>query len=99
MKAGFKIEKSTFFILLILVLFSSVMLINLNGQLKSSLSTNVFNNTHFSEFNHNNTLNIAANDPNGKPLLVNQYANISRTFTDVGTNQNITFPVAPGWIS
>ena len=29
--------------------------------------------------------NIAASDPNGKPLLVEQYANITNTFNDVST--------------
>ena len=41
----------------------------------------------------------ASSEPNGRPLLAHQFANISKTFEDVSSNENISFPLAPDWTS
>ncbi|MFX1569119.1 MAG: hypothetical protein ACFFCV_12210 [Promethearchaeota archaeon] len=80
------------FLTTIAIFFQSNLIYN-NGYNKIP-----YDNQNKDKFN-NHTLNTASIDPNGKPLLVKQYANISRTFTDVESNENVTFPIAPGWIS
>ncbi|MFX0077245.1 MAG: hypothetical protein ACFE96_17515, partial [Candidatus Hermodarchaeota archaeon] len=92
---GVSFRKRQFIFFLVLILFFSIFMINFNHQLVDSSSIDQFSDSS----SKNENLNTAANDPNGKPLLVNQYANISRTFTNVGTNQNISFPIASGWVS
>ena len=54
---------------------------------------------HITEKNPPRVPKGASSEPNGKPLIINQYANISNTFTDVSSNENVSFPILPGWTS
>jgi hypothetical protein len=45
------------------------------------------------------TPKIAASEPNGKPLLVHQYANISKSFNDIDSGENVSFTLYNDWIS
>ncbi len=85
---------------LISIIFLSIFVIILqNNLLYDNKYTELSYNNQYQDIFNDQTLNTASINPNGKPLLVNQYANISRTFTDVESNQNVTFSIAPEWIS
>ena len=87
--------------LLILCVFG--LMVFINGLSFEDSSPNFYNNNYLKEDPTNKEPieqfpNSAAPSPNGKPLLVEQHANISKTYSNVGNNQNITFPVVPNWI-
>ena len=46
-----------------------------------------------------NDLKASANGPNGKSLLVNQYANTSKSYIDPSLPINVSFTLAEDWIS
>ena len=54
----------------------------------------------FDPFNDNSETNrheLSSTEPNGKPLLVQQYADISTSYSNVKSGENISFTMAEGW--
>ena len=76
------------------VVFMAVFVFGLLSNL--SIENNHDSNSFEEDLEHLETSSSAVN---GKALTVNQYANISKTFTDVGSNENVSFPLLPGWTS
>jgi len=52
-----------------------------------------------SDINVINNPKTAANEPNGKPLLVNQFANTSKSYINSDLPTNVSFTLAQDWIS
>ena len=52
-----------------------------------------------SDINVINDLKVAANEPNGKYLLVNQFANTSESYSNSNLPTNVSFTLAQDWIS
>jgi len=44
---------------------------------------------------------LSSSKPNGKPLIINQYANISNsiTYSDISSGENVSFTLTQGWTS
>ncbi len=42
---------------------------------------------------------LASTEPNGNPLRVNQFANVSNIFTNIDSGENVSFAIAQDWIS
>lgn len=89
------------YILSILVFLSLIIFSSSNfSQLPEILNVNIDRNEikeEKSDF-YDKILRDSA-DPNGKPLLVHQYANVSNTYTDVISSDNVSFNLAPRWTS
>ena len=95
-----KIYRKKTYLIFGILLFSSllpVLLVNINIRNE---------NQSFFDSRENEKILInlprdSSSHPNGKPLLVHQYANISnsQSFTDVSSGQNVSFTLAGGWTS
>ena len=62
----------------------------------------VKNKIDIAQFNDNDDLNelkLSASEPNGKPLVVQQYANISKVFNGVDSGENVSFTLYNDWVS
>lgn len=57
------------------------------------------NMDQISDINVINDPKAAANEPNGKPLLVNQFANTSKSYVNSNLPINVSFTLAQDWIS
>ena len=91
-------KKGTYFLISITVLLIFINLSSLSNLIVDT-SIREQNIDQISELNTFNEPKVAAVEPNGKPLLVSQYANISNIDTDLSLPDNISFVLHQDWIS
>jgi hypothetical protein len=65
----------------------------------NDISNREENMDQISDINVINDPKVAANEPNGKPLLVNQFANTSKSYVNSNLPINVSFTLAQDWIS
>ncbi len=75
--------------------------VNLNNFSNSTLDTSIGeqNADSFSDLNKIKEPKVAANEPNGKPLLVYQHSTITKTFYPFSLPYDISFTLVEGWTS
>ncbi|MBY8988820.1 MAG: hypothetical protein KGD61_10225, partial [Candidatus Lokiarchaeota archaeon] len=78
---------------ILIVLFSLLMLINVNDN----RNVNYYDSSSFEQIS--NDLKTSASPVNGKSLLVNQYANISKSYNNVKSGDNVSFTLYDNWVS
>ena len=88
-----------FFLLISIIVL--LIFVNLNNLSNSTLDMSIGeqNTDSMSDLNIINKPKVAANEPNGKPLLVNHYANTSKIYSDSILPNNISFTLVQGWTS
>ncbi|KKN10821.1 hypothetical protein LCGC14_1032690, partial [marine sediment metagenome] len=88
-------------IYLLISLLGLLFFINLNILSNSIVDTSIREQNMYpiSDLNIINEPNIAANEPNGKPLLGYQYANTSKSYTSSILPTNVSFTLQKDWIS
>jgi hypothetical protein len=95
---SYKIVSVLFIFLVVLSCFALILNKSQFIEFQDSYKKNVFNEEN-SDPKIINNLRIAADEPNGKPLNVHQYANISKTYDEITLPMNINFDLLPGWTS
>ena len=91
-------KKGIYILVSIIVL---LIFVNLNNLSNSTLDMSIGeqNADSMSYLNIINDPKVAAIEPNGKPLLVTQYANISKSYTNSILPTNISFTLQQDWTS
>jgi len=77
-------------------------LININqfyGNLYQTDLNNDQTNNEFVDLELINYLKIATNEPNGNPLLVHQYTNITEVYTSIESAENFSYVLYDDWVS
>ncbi|MDX1797903.1 MAG: hypothetical protein R3255_04580, partial [Candidatus Lokiarchaeia archaeon] len=83
------------FFLSIILAFNFSLIFNYEAVTKNKINIDQYNNNN----DNFNELKLSASGPNAKPLIVHQYANITKTYTDISSGENVSFTLVQDWTS